>query len=138
MIPVLIVATIYAGQYVGQPLYCDQGQGLIYADSTVPWVALPVDADWQCWDLIHVSGIDANTGRPWSLMARALDAGPLSAYCVETPEGCASIAVDIPAHLAPFTGLSSRLTNITNITAISREGLDGAFSSVRYTERIWQ
>ena len=67
MIP-LLVATWYAGAYVGQPLYC----GGTYAETTAPWVALPIqDKTWECGDLIFLRFENGDT-----LMARALDAGP--------------------------------------------------------------
>lgn len=119
---VLLVVTVYAGPYVGQPLYCDQGQGLAYDDAAPAWVALPVSEhgiSWQCGDLVYLSGVDAK-GQPWSLMARALDAGPLARYCVEMEEGCAPIAADIPQPWAPFDGLSARVFVFVNFSAAAR------------------
>ena len=125
---ILLVATVYSGPYVGQPLYCDRGEGLIYDEAAAPWVALPVSEHgitWECGDLVYVGGVDAN-GEPWSLLARALDAGPLAGYCVEMPaeEGamtaplqCVPIGVDVPAPFAPFAGTSARVDRFVNFTA---------------------
>jgi len=82
------IATAYAGQYVGQPLYC----GGVYDVQAEPWIALPV-GEFECGDLVLVRFEDGST-----LMARAMDAGPLGLYNVQ---GQAIIA-DVPAHLAPF------------------------------------
>jgi len=112
------VATVYAGQYVGQPLYC----GGVYAETTEPWVALPYGGDWRCGDRIDLSGVDAS-GEPWSLKARAMDTGPFGDYCVEQPDGtCPPIVVDVPQFLAPFAGLSSRV-QMVNVTAMYRDML---------------
>lgn len=117
------MATVYGESYVGRPLFCDRGQGLVYGDATEPWVALPVSEygiTWECGDLIYVGGTDA-TGEPWSLTARALDAGPLAKYCIEVDEQCMPIAVDIPEPLAPFPGLSARVSWLVNISAMARQ-----------------
>ena len=113
MIP-LLVATWYAGAYVGQPLYC----GGIYDESTEPWVALPIqDETWECGDLIFLRFENGDT-----LMARALDAGPFGDNCVMQVDGsCAPIAVDVPHHLWPADGLSASVC-MTNITARLRAG----------------
>ena len=83
------IATAYAGPYVGQPLYC----GGVYDVQAEPWIALPVGGAWECGDLVLVRFEDGS-----SLMARAMDAGPLGLYNVEGQP----ILADIPAHLAPF------------------------------------
>jgi len=120
----LCVATVYAGPYVGQERYCG---GTYDADDPAPWVALPVswyeEGRAECGDLIYLSGVDAE-GAPWSLMARALDAGPLERYCVETGEGCARIVADVPAHQAPFGGMSARVWQVRNVSAAVRAHLN--------------
>ena len=83
------IATAYAGPYVGGPLYC----GGVYDLQAAPWIALPTGGAWECGDLVYLRFEDGST-----LMARALDAGPLGLYNVQ---GQAIIA-DVPAHLAPF------------------------------------
>lgn len=115
---VFLAATVYSG-YAGQPLYCDQGDGLVYDEDAAPWVALPAGQcgqTWECGDLIYLAGFDAN-GEPWSLMARALDAGPLDGYCVRMEGACVPIGVDIPAPFAPFPGTSARIERMIDITA---------------------
>lgn len=115
------VATIYAGAFVGQPLYCDDGAGLIYAEDTMPWVALDVNefksGCAKCGDVILLEFEDGST-----LRARALDAGRFEGYYVaDWPE--LAIVVDVPEHLAPFEGTSSVVT-VTNLTAVVRERLE--------------
>lgn len=88
-----------------------------------PWIALPVSAyesgEAECGDLVYLAGVDGY-GQPWSLMARALDAGPLGRYCVKTSEGCAAIEADVPKFLAPFPGLSARVDRMVNVSAMAR------------------
>ena len=60
----LFAITVYAGVYVGQPLYCDTWDTeLVYSAEMPPWVAMP-DAFWdnggQCWDKVGVM-IDGET-----------------------------------------------------------------------------
>jgi hypothetical protein len=84
------IATAYAGPYIGQPLYC----GGVYDLQADPWIAMPIGGGgWECGDLVYLRFADGST-----LMARAMDAGPLSLYNVEGQP----IIADIPAHLAPF------------------------------------
>lgn len=97
---------MYAGP-VGAPLYCSTPQTpYTFSTDTQPWIALPL-RDYQsgaveCGDLYYLKFENGRT-----LMARALDAGPLSLYCVEQPDGsCARIGMDVPAHLWPLDGIS--------------------------------
>ena len=89
------------------PLYCDQGQGLIYDEETIPWLALSEDlykSGWaQCGDRIQVEGDG------WTIILLALDAGPLHRYYIEDfPDQ--PILVDIPQHLVPFSTMSQKVT----------------------------
>ena len=87
------IATAYAGPYVAGPLYCG-GVYDVEAEPSESWIALPVDdPTWRCGDLVYVRFEDGST-----LMARAMDAGPLGLYNVQGQR----IIADIPAHLAPF------------------------------------
>jgi len=109
-----LVATWYVAAS-GAPLYCSTPDApLAYDIGAAPWVALPVreygDA-WQCGDLIYLSWLDGN-----ALMARAYDAGPFGAHCVETGGACLPIAVDVPRHLWPVDGLSAPV-RVVNVTA---------------------
>jgi hypothetical protein len=100
------IATFYSGIFIGQPLYCDTGIGLIYSTDTTPWVALSEDlykAGWaRCGDRIRIQGDG------WTVILLALDAGPLHRYYIEDfPDQ--PILIDIPEHLAPFQGLSTQV-----------------------------
>ena len=105
----VVVATWYAGIYVGGPLYC----GGTYAPDTAPWVAVDV-SDYTsgrvtCGDWLRIS--DGDT----VLLARAMDAGYLSRYYVEDYGPGLRIGVDIPRHLWPWPGMS-RVVSVENVT----------------------
>jgi hypothetical protein len=108
------VATIYAGQFIGGPLYC----GGIYEIGTEPWVALDVSmyrAGWvKCGDKLWLQ-FPNGTG----FSARAMDAGMFSQYHVDD-WGDVPIVVDVPEFLSTFEGLSSPVT-IYNISRWHRE-----------------
>jgi len=110
------VLTIYLAA-PGAALYCDCNDDLIVGKVSVAWIALPVelydDGGWECGDLLYVHG-------EWGgFLARALDAGPLSQYYVEQWGAHTPIVGDIPAHLAPFEGLSA-LGSIINLSLLER------------------
>ena len=111
------VATFYAGAYVGQPLYC----GGTY-DTAHEWIALPLQADWQCGDLVAVwfEGDDASEHD--LLIARVYDTGPFGEYCVLQRDTCVPIVADIPAHLWPagWEGDLSASVRVVNVTAEAR------------------
>jgi hypothetical protein len=113
------MATAYTG-YTGAPLYCDRGNGLLFDQVTEPWVALDVSefvaGRVQCGDEILVRFRDGKT-----LRAQALDAGPLYPHVIA--DTGLPIVVDIPAHHAPFPGLSAPVTviNVTNVRRLIRE-----------------
>lgn len=134
------MATVYSEPYVGRPLYCSAAAEPRYYDvnSPVTWVALDVhqfmDGRAQCGDQILVTAAPRPRGEDgapfrdanqpgWAVIAQALDAGPLSAYYIEDWPGTSQhlerrpIIVDIPAHLAPFPGLSApaRLLNLSEL-----------------------
>lgn len=117
-----VVVTVYAGPYVGQPLYCDCDGSLIYSVDTTPWLALDEGLYGEfasCGDEIVVWA----GGEMMTLLA--LDAGPLFDYYVEDwPE--LPIVADIPMHLSKFEGLSSRATVVNKTRAKRRlEGMAG-------------
>jgi len=92
LIALVGIATAYAGPYIGQPLYC----GGVYDVQAEPWIALPISElgySWECGDLVYLRFADGST-----LMARAMDAGPLGLYNVQGQ----AIMADVPVHLAPF------------------------------------
>jgi hypothetical protein len=111
-------ATIYAEPYVGQPLYCDRGEGLIYGPESPPWVAVDVgeyeSGRVRCWDLLYIRFANGET-----LLAYALDAGYLASHYVEQ-WGTQPIVLDVPAPLAPFPGLSIPATAL-NLSTLRRE-----------------
>ena len=122
------VITTYGGKYVGQPLYCDNGQGLVYDDS-VAFVALPVTEYTaglaQCGDLVRVQiGDDV-------FFAQALDAGPLEKYRVEQ-YGDLPIVADVPSHLWPLPGRAISATGVVfNVSQFNRMCQDCAAGYMR-------
>lgn len=114
----LIVATLYAGPYIGQETFC----GGTYGDG----VALPRETwgeDWQCFDWI-VAWTTGSDGQEYMTFAQVVDAGPFGNNCVMQPNGsCASIALDIPNNLW-YHGrdISAKLTFYMNVSAEGRKG----------------
>jgi hypothetical protein len=137
------IATTYAGPYIGRPLYCDRSGTLVY---TLPssgnvrssvlgprssWVALDVrlyqTGQAQCGDHL-VLFFPPSTGacperseggqEGGQLLALALDAGPFEGYYVADYPNL-PIIVDVPAHLASFSGLSSPV-RVLNLSALDR------------------
>ena len=107
----LIIATMYAGPFVGQPLYCSTpDHPLTYSPSTPLWIALPVE-DYEsgkvrCGDLMFIR-FHLPDGTTTTLLARAYDAGPFASYCVMQLDGsCPSIAADVPVYFWPGEGIS--------------------------------
>jgi len=119
-----IIATLYLGP-VGAPLYCSTPDNPIaYSPETTPFVALPVrDYDAgsvQCGDLVYLRFSNGST-----LMARALDAGPFSRFCVVQSDGsCPSIGVDVPSYFWPVNGISDQV-ELYNISAYARASRAG-------------
>jgi len=111
------VATQYTeAEHIGNPLYCDQGSGLVYDRSIGPWVAFPKEAFESglvvCGDWVTVSPV----GWP-SFQARALDAGDLTS---RTFRGGQPIAVDVPEYWATWTQ-PIPYVSVTNWSALERE-----------------
>jgi len=112
--------TTYAGEFVGHPVWCSRPGVIEYHPfyytqenlAAVPWVALPIeDTSWTCGDLILV--------RPKHyapLLARALDAGPLGLYMVNSTP----ILVDIPTNLVEWTGISAKVS-VANLEHVRAE-----------------
>jgi hypothetical protein len=111
------MATAYTAEHADRPLYCDRGNGLTYGNTVTPWVALDVSeyrsGRVQCGDRIEVTFENGEV-----LVAYALDAGPLYPYQI-AEAGYAPIIVDVPAHLAPFEGLSARC-RLVNLSGAGR------------------
>jgi hypothetical protein len=82
------------------PLRC----GGVY-DTTVPWVAMGIDAKYAvCGDKVIITGED---GIPREFIVR--DSGHLSKYCIkERDGGCVEIIADIPRHAVWWEGMSTK------------------------------
>lgn len=109
------------------PLFCSTpGRPLYYDAATPPWVALSVDGEWQCWDLLLVREYLPD-GTTRSVMAYALDAGPFGDHCVVQADGtCPSIVVDMPAGTTLWSGMSSEgPVEVINLSAVRRASCAG-------------
>lgn len=107
----IFAITWYAGQYVGEPLYC----GGYYDATQPPWAAAPLDRGWECGDVAHVR-IDGVLYE-----YEILDFGPFGDNCVMQLDGtCPPIGLDIPRMHAPFDGLST-VGQVWNQSARERE-----------------
>ena len=115
------IAAVY-GPYPGRRLFCDQGNGLVYDDLRGPWVAVDPDeyrsGRVHCGDWLWLTTADGH-----SLLAQALDAGPLYAHRIDDWPG-QQIVVDVPMHLAtwPLTwgGNTSTPVQVENLSARER------------------
>jgi len=121
------VLTMYAGEFVGQPLYCDDGVGMVYADR-LAFIALPVSefqsGRAQCGDNVHV------TIEGQSFWAQALDAGPLEKYYVEQ-FGDLPIVADVPRHMWSWAPDISGTGQVFNESAFNRACGDCAMGHLR-------
>jgi hypothetical protein len=121
------VLTTYAGQYVGQPLYCDDGRGMVY-DHSRAFIALPVTEYTagvaMCGDWVRV------TSQGHSFWALALDAGPLELYHV-IQYGNLPIIADVPEHLWPFSPAISAEGTVFNESAFNRMCRECAMGHLR-------
>ena len=109
--------TMYAGQYVGEPLRCGSIDGAsgIY-DTSHTWIAVDIDAlpGWRCNDLVRVTvGDDV-------MLLPVRDSGYLNRYCVYYGSTCVPIVGDLPAHVFPWEGLSVQGT-LENLTGRLRQ-----------------
>lgn len=111
----IVVVTVYTAT-IGAPLYCDTGiTDLLYSPNIDPWVAWPFDAaGGQCGDdiAIWIDGVRYDF--------KAWDSGDFARFCVRDGDVCHPIVADIPAHLAPFEGLSHR-ARVINLSQRWRE-----------------
>jgi len=106
----IVVATWYVA-HVGASLFC----GGTY-DTSETWVALPLEADWECGEPIALHFQDGAV-----LVAPVRDTGPFRAYCVIQPDGaCPSIGADVPKHVWPVEGKRSALVEIVNLAHEAR------------------
>lgn len=101
------------------PLFCSTPQRpLFYDASTPPWVAFPISAEWECWDLALIRA-RLPDGTTRSFTAYVLDAGPFGAHCIEQGDQCVPIVVDVPQHLATWSGMSASV-EVVNLGAVAR------------------
>ena len=108
------VVTYYAtAQHQGNPLACDCGHGLVYAESTAPWVAID-PAFGQCGDVIAIWSVGEVRRFP------ALDTGPLFDYCVMDGDECRTIGADVPEMYAWFYPHLSTGAVVVNESAARR------------------
>jgi len=126
ILPVFLgIATYYTGP-IGAPLYCDDGTGHLYDVDAAPWVSLSeklYKTGWaECGDKMKVVFEDGT-----SLIALAMDAGPLHKYFLEENPGLPLLA-DVPQHLWPYDTMSAQV-KLVNLTAVARE--------VDRLERLW-
>jgi len=121
------VLTVYIDPFVGRPLYCDRGNGMIYADN-LAFIALPVgefeSGRAVCGDQVRVTV----NGQPF--YAQALDAGPLEKYRV-TQFGDVPIVADVPKHLWQFAPDISGVGSVFNESAFNRAADDCAMGHLR-------
>lgn len=108
---ILTVATWYSAANYPGDVYCADATMAQLQAAGVRWVAVDV-GEYQagrvhCGDLLQVDFGDA------TLMAYALDAGPLADYRVD---GLGTIGVDVPAHLWPVQGMAAQV-RVCNLTA---------------------
>ena len=121
------VLTTYAGHYVDQPLYCDDGNGLVYDDSR-PFVALPI-TQYQSGAAVCGDWVRVTVGEH-VFYAQALDAGPLEKYHVEQ-FGDMPIVADVPKHLWPYKRYISAQGMVFNEGAFNRMCRDCKAGHVR-------
>lgn len=115
---IVVMVTVYAGPYVGGPLYCG---GAYDPKRTDGWVALDIEAyrsgTARCGDWIELTFPDGQV-----LRAPAMDAGTFGGHWIaDYPD--LPIGADIPQHLSVFPGLSSPAT-MRNVTAELRAELE--------------
>jgi hypothetical protein len=115
VIETLVFITMYLESiHQGDPLYCDRGQGYIYDQSTIPWVALPPGPGWECGDSIVIW--DDGIMREFV----ALDSW-VNGSCIIEGDDCIKIGADVPEHLAWWgEGLSTRAIVINQSEAKRR------------------
>ncbi len=114
----IVFVTIYLTLiHQGDPLFCDPGEGYTFDSSTIPWVALPPDTDWECGDSIVIW--DDGIMREFT----ALDSW-VNGSCVIEGNECIKIGADVPEHLAWWTGLSTQAVVINKSEAKRRLAIE--------------
>jgi hypothetical protein len=94
-------------------LYC----GGYVSETTIPWVAKPVNSDWECGEKVGIWYSDGTIG-----VYTVLDAGPFDDYCVRQPDGtCPPIAFDVPLQWWHWTGISTTAVRVWSVTDVQEE-----------------
>jgi hypothetical protein len=102
LLPLVTLAGLGAqyteAEHLGNVLYCDRGQGLVYDRFTGPWVAIDVEefeaGRYRCGDWITVYP----EGWP-AFSARVLDAGRLNSRTFRSGQ---QVIVDVPEYWATW------------------------------------
>jgi hypothetical protein len=116
--------TIYLGP-VGNRLYCDRGNGLIYSEDTRPFAAFPVgkyeSGEIRCGDWMRVTEY-RDDGTTRTFVVQALDAGTFGEH---TKIGGLPIVMDGPPFYVswPLYPGFARVT-VTNMSAVARRLLE--------------
>lgn len=112
-----VYITMYLiANHLGDPLYCDRGEGLTF-NLDHSWVALPPYDSWECGDTVVIWSNGVMRTFP------AYDSW-VHGSCIETDEGCIKIGADVPEHLAWWEGLSTRAIVINKSEAKRRLAIE--------------
>lgn len=123
------VITMYSSEkYGGEPLYCDDGTGIVYSDD-LAFIALDVrefeSGRAKCGDWIQV------TIRGVSFWAQALDAGPFKDYYIAEFGRDVPIVGDLPDHMWRFLPAISAQGQMFNESAFNRAAIDCKMGHLR-------
>lgn len=111
------IFTMYSSEkYGGEPLYCDDGTGIVYSDD-IAFIALDVrefqTGRAECGDWVRVT-IEGK-----SFWAQALDAGPFEKYRIKQ-FGDLPIVGDLPDHMWQFSPWISAQGQMFNESRFNR------------------
>ena len=110
------ITTYLIANHLGDPLYCDRGEGLTF-NLDHSWVALPPNDSWECGDTVVIwSGGKART-------FLALDSW-VHGSCIQEGDKCITIGADIPEHLIWWKGLSTRAIVVNKSEAKRRLAIE--------------
>ena len=116
-----VFITVYLSvNHLGNPLFCDRGQGLTYNIDTVNWVALPpagYGEKWFCGDEVAIW----SQGRMQTFLA--YDSW-VHGSCIIEGDECIKIGADIPEHLRWWEGLSTRALIVNKSEAKRRLAIE--------------
>ncbi len=109
------ITTYLIANHLGDPLYCDRGEGLTF-NLDHSWVALPpprLDPNWKCGDTVVIWSGGVMRTYP------ALDSWT-NGSCIIEGDSCIKIGADVPEHLIWWKGLSTKAI-ITNQSEAKRQ-----------------